>query len=64
MLTVEIEKTPFYRIGEKRGEKRGEKKALLKSAALMIRRYKIPLDDIVRDLRLKKDEIIEYVGKL
>ena len=55
MLTVEI---------EKRGEKRGEKKALLKSAALMIQRYKIPLDDIVRDLGLKKDEIIEYMGKL
>lgn len=69
MLTVEIEKTPLYRIGEKRGikigekrgEKRGEKTATLKNAAIMIERHHIPLDDIVKDFGLTKEELLAYM---
>lgn len=63
MLTVEIEKTPLYMIGEKRGEKRGEKMAALKYAMTVMQRYKIPIDDIVKDFNIKKEELLAYMNK-
>jgi hypothetical protein len=53
MLTVNIEKTPFYRMGAK--------DATFESAIVMIEKFKLSIDDIVKELNIKKDELLEYI---
>jgi hypothetical protein len=59
MLTVDIEKTPFYQIGVERGAK----EATFESAIIMIERFKLSIDDIVQELNIKKQELLEYISK-
>ncbi len=61
MLTIDIEKTPLYQIGVEKGELKGKKYATLENVAIMIERYKIPLDNIVKDFGLKKEELVAYL---
>ena len=53
MLTVDIEKTPFYEIGFE--------KATFENAIVMIEKFKISIDDIVKELNIKKEELLEYM---
>ena len=65
MLTVDIEKTPFYKIGiergMERGMERGAEQATLKNAMIMIEKFKLSVDDIVKELNIKKEELLEYM---
>jgi hypothetical protein len=59
MLTVDIEKTPFYKIGVERGklEERFE------NAIIMIEKFNLSIDSIVKEFNIKKDELLEYMKK-
>ena len=59
MLSVDIEKTPLYQIGEKRG--RVEEK--FENAVIMIEKFKLSIDDITREFNLKKEELLEYMER-
>jgi len=53
MLTVDVEKTPFYEIGFE--------KATFENAIVMIEKFQISIDDIVKELDIKKEELLEYM---
>jgi len=55
MLTVDIEKTPFYQIGVKN--------ATFDNAILMMEKLNHSMDEIVKVLNIKKDELLEYIKK-
>jgi len=57
MLTVDIEKTPFYQIGVEKGEK----KATFNNAIVMIKDFQLAIDDVVKKLNIKKEELLEYM---
>jgi len=65
MLTVDIEKTPFYQIGIEKGVaqgiKQGEKKATFNNAIVMIKDFQLAIDDVVKKLNIKKEELLEYM---
>ena len=65
MLTVDIEKTPFYQMGVEMGVERGKelgiKEATFKNAMVMINKFKLSVDDIVEELNIKKEELLEYM---
>jgi hypothetical protein len=63
MLAVDIEKTPFYRIGLKRGAKQGRKEATFDNAIAMIEKLNLSIDVIVKTLNIKKEELLEYINK-
>ena len=63
MLTVDIEKTPFYQMGVEQGKELGIKEATFKNAMLMINKFKLSIDDIVEELNIKKEELLEYMSK-
>jgi len=52
MLTVDIEKIPFFQDGVEKGkiEERFD------NAILRIEQFKLSIDDIVRELNIKKEE--------
>ena len=53
MLSVDMEKTPFYQLGEKRG--------LFDGAIVMIEDFQLAIDDVVVKLSIKKEELLEYM---
>ena len=59
MLTVNIEKTPIYQIGAERGAK----EATFDSAMVMIKDFQLAIDDVVKKLNIKKEELLEYISK-
>ena len=61
MLTIDIEKIPLYQIGVERGIKSGKKENSFENAIIMIEKFKLYIDDIVRELNLKKEELLEYM---
>jgi len=63
MLSVDIEKTPFYRMGEKRGEKMGEKRGGLQMAATMIEEFNLSVDAVAKKLNISIDELRKYLNE-
>ena len=71
MLTVDIEKTPFYKIGVERGFERGIERGIAKgkleerfeNAIIMIEKFNLSVDSIVREFNIKKDELLEYMKR-
>jgi flagellar biosynthesis/type III secretory pathway protein FliH len=69
MLTVDIEKTPLYKIGVQKGKEEGisiglEKgiyQGVFETAIRMIERFNLSIDDVIKELNLKKDELLEYM---
>jgi predicted transposase YdaD len=69
MLTVDIEKTPFYQIGVQTGVAQGIERGIEKgkleerfdNAIVMIEKFKLSIDDIVKELNIKKEELLEYM---
>ena len=57
MLTVDIEKIPFFQDGVKVGKK----EATFDNAIVMIEKFKLSIDDIVKELNIKKEELLEYM---
>jgi len=53
MLTVDIEKTPLYKIGVQKG--------VFETAIVMIKDFKISIDDVAEKLNIKKEELLEYI---
>jgi len=63
MLTVDIEKTPFYKIGMERGMESGRKETALKNATIMIEKFNLSIDSIVTEFDIKKEELLEYMKR-
>jgi predicted transposase YdaD len=63
MLSVDIEKTPFYKIGEKRGEQRGEQKGVLRTAVMMIEKFKLSIEEVAKELNISIDELKKQLDK-
>ena len=57
MLTVDIEKTPFYQIGLERGVK----EATFDNAIAMMEKFNHSIDDMVKAFNIKKEELVEYI---
>lgn len=53
MLTVDIKKTPLYQIGAEN--------ATLQNAVVMIEKFKLSIDDVIKELNIKKEELLEYM---
>jgi hypothetical protein len=53
MLTVDIKKTPLYRIGNEDGIAQGIKEATFKNAIIMMKKFNIAIDDIVKEFNIK-----------
>ncbi len=80
MLTVDIEKTPFYRIGIEKGMQKGIEQGIekgfevglikgtkdkaLESAMIMVKDFQIAIDDVVQKLNIRKDELLDYMKKM
>ncbi len=62
MLTVDIEKIPFFQDGVKIGVKKGVKEATFKNAIIMIKEFQLAIDDVVKKLNIKKEELLEYMN--
>ena len=63
MLAVDIEKIPFYKDGLEKGIEQGAKEATFQNAIIMIEKFKLSIDDIVKELNIKKEELLEYINK-
>ena len=65
MLTFDIEKTPFFqdgvKVGIEQGKELGIKEATFKNAMLMIKDFQIAIDDVVKKLNIRKEELLEYM---
>jgi len=57
MLSVNVEKTPFYRMGMKDGIK----EATFENAIAMMEKFNHSIDDMVKAFNLKKEELLEYM---
>ena len=57
MLTINLEDTPLY----KWEMERAIKKANFESAIVMIKDFQLAIDDVVKKLNIKKDELLEYI---
>ena len=56
MLAVDIQNTPFYKIGAR--------EATFESAIAMIEKLNLSIDVIVQTLNIKKEELVEYMNKI
>jgi len=65
MLTVDIEKIPFFQDGVKLGVAQGIEKGKLEerfdNAIVMIKDFQLAIDDVVKKLNIKKEELLEYM---
>jgi hypothetical protein len=65
MLTVDIEKIPFFqdglRVGIQKGIEKGAKETAFKNAIIMIKEFQLAIDDVVQKLNIKKEELLEYM---
>ena len=57
MLTVDIEKIPFFQDGVKRGIEKG----IFDTAIVMIEKFNLSIDEIAKELNIKKEELLEYM---
>ena len=57
MLSVDIEQTPFYKMAEKRGVQKG----IFETAIRMIEKFNLSIDEVIKELNIKKDELLEYM---
>ncbi|MCK4440852.1 MAG: hypothetical protein KAU90_02525 [Sulfurovaceae bacterium] len=57
MLTVDIEKIPFFQDGVKVGVEKG----IFDTAIIMIEKFNLSIDEIVKVLNIKKEELLEYM---
>ncbi len=63
MLTVDIEKIPFFQDGMKLGAKNAKRETTFENAMIMIKDFQIAIDDVVKKLNIKKEELLEYMSK-
>ena len=75
LKNIELEKLPSYEIGfeqgikdgiEKgiqRGIQRGIEKATLKNAMVMIKRFKLSIDEVSKELDIDKEKLLEFIKK-
>ena len=61
MLTVDIEKTPFYQMGVEQGLEKGKIEERFDNAIVMIKDFQLAIDDVVQKLNIKKEELLEYM---
>ncbi|MCH9739819.1 MAG: hypothetical protein K0U38_03120 [Epsilonproteobacteria bacterium] len=58
MLTVDIEKTPFYKIGVERGIEQGVEKGKLEMAIEFIKEFNLSVDAVIEKFKLNKEEFL------
>jgi len=63
MLSVDIEKTPFYQIGEKRGKEIGLSKGILQTAVMMIQEFNLSVEAVAQKLNISIDELRNHLDK-
>ena len=75
MLQVDITKTPLYELamekgiakgiakGMERGMERGMEKGIFDTAIIMMEKMDHSIDEIVKVLNIKKEELLEYMKK-
>ncbi len=71
LRTVELEKLPSYEIGYEKGIERGIEKGIskgamqtnLKNAVIMIDKFNLSIDSVVKELNIDKQELLEYMKK-
>jgi len=63
MLSVDIEKTPFYQLGEQKGQKIGEHKGVLKTAITMIQEFQLSIEQVAQKLNISMDELKKHLDK-
>ncbi len=61
MLTVDIEKIPFFQDGVKVGVEKGKVEERFDNAIVMIKDFQLAIDDVVKKLNIKKEELLEYM---
>lgn len=67
MLTIDIEKMPSFNIGLERGMQQGIQKGIekgklegiLETAIKMVKEFNLPVDEVVKKLNIKKEELIK-----
>ena len=59
MLAVDIKNIPFYRDGFEKGAK----EATFQNAIVMMEKLNHSMDEIVKVLNIKKEELLEYMKK-
>jgi len=63
MLSVNMEQTPFYQIGEKRGIERGIERGIITTAITMIKEFNLSIDIVAKKLNISIDELKKYLDK-
>lgn len=71
MFNFDLEKTPLYQIGMEKGISdgmakgisQGKKETKLQDAMIMIDKFNISIDLIIKEFDIKKDELLEYIKK-
>jgi predicted transposase YdaD len=71
MLQVDITKTPLYELamekgmakGMERGIEKGLEKGIFDTAIIMMEKMNHSIDEIVKVLNIKKEELLEYMKK-
>ena len=61
MLSVNIEKMPSFSIGMERGIEGGMERGIFDTAIVMINKFNLSIDDIVKELNIKKEELLKYM---
>ncbi len=56
-FVIDLESDPLYR----KGEIKGQLKERFENAIIMIEKFKLSIDDIVKELNIKKEELLEYM---
>jgi flagellar biosynthesis/type III secretory pathway protein FliH len=71
MLQVDITKTPLYELamekgmekGLEKGMEKGMEKGIFDTAIIMMEKMNHSIDEIVKVLNIKKEELLEYMKK-
>ena len=67
MLTIDMEKVPFFgdglKQGREEGKKEGKKEERFDNAILMIKEFQLAIDDVAQTLNIQKEELLAYIQK-
>jgi hypothetical protein len=63
MLKVDITKTPLYELAMEKGIEKGLEKGIFDTAIIMMEKMNHSIDEIVKVLNIKKEELLEYMKK-
>jgi hypothetical protein len=59
----DITKTPLYELAMEKGMERGMEKGIFDTAIIIMEKMNYSIDEIVKVLNIKKEELLEYMKK-